>query len=137
MPAGSVWTLPAADQIVNRTLYFYAGSGLQAGGTAIPPYHAIELLANQPIQLETVSEAARLLLLQGCPIAEPVTQYGPFVMNTQHEIRQAFDDFRRTQFGGWPWKRNDPIHPRSRGRFAEYADGTIEIKDGSPLEKQA
>ena len=130
MPAGAKWVLPAADQLVNRTLYFFAGSTLQAGGVDVRPYHAVELLADQAFTLEAGIEPARLLLLQGRPIDEPVAQYGPFVMNTQQEIRQAFDDYRRTQFGGWPWQRNDPVHPRSRGRFAKYADGKEEIKQG-------
>ena len=129
MPAGAEWTLPAADHLVNRAVYFFAGSDLQVGGVGIPAYHKIELLADQAIQLAAGPEAARLLLLQGRPIAEPVAQYGPFVMNTQQEIFQAFEDYRRTQFGGWPWQRSDPVHPRERGRFAKYADGTEEIKD--------
>ena len=58
-----------------------------------------------------------------------VAQYGPFVMNTQAEIQQAFEDYRSTRFGGWPWDRSGPVHPASQGRFARYADGTEEIKD--------
>ena len=53
-------------------------------------------------------------------------QYGPFVMNTQAEIQQAFADYRRTEFGGWPWDANDPVHPRDQGRFAKHADGKLE-----------
>lgn len=131
MEAGARWNLPAAGQLVNRSLYFFEGTGLQAGGVAVPDYHAVELLADQSILLAALSGPVRLLLLQGQPIAEPVAQYGPFVMNTQTEIRQAFEDFRRTQFGGWPWQRSDPVHPRTRGRFARYSNGVEEIKDGS------
>jgi hypothetical protein len=30
------------------------------------------------------------------------------------------------QFGGWPWKSNDPVHPRGDGRFARYIDGRLD-----------
>jgi quercetin 2,3-dioxygenase len=76
-------------------------------------------LANGPREAE-------LLLLQGRPIGEPVVQYGPFVMNTQEEIRQAMLDFRATGFGGWPWPSDGPVHPRDKGRFAIHADGREE-----------
>jgi hypothetical protein len=69
---------------------------------------------------------SELLVLQARPIGEPVAQYGPFVMNTQAEIHQAFADYRRTEFGGWPWGANDPVHPRDKGRFAKHADGKVE-----------
>lgn len=61
-------------------------------------------------------------------------QYGPFVMNTEAEIKQAFADYRRTQFGGWPWPKNDQVHPREKGRFAKHADGREEVP-GPSLDK--
>jgi len=48
------------------------------------------------------------------------------VMNTRSEIQQAFADYQRTQFGGWPWPADDPVHDRNAGRFAKHIDGRVE-----------
>ena len=87
---------------------------------------AIQVHADQAVPLAAVDGAAEVLLLQGRPIGEPVAQHGPFVMNTRAELEQAFEDYRRTQFGGWPFPENAPVHPRDRGRFARHADGRVE-----------
>ena len=51
------------------------------------------------IELQAGSEEVKILLLSGVPIDEPVVGYGPFVMNTQQEIRQAILDFNAGRFG--------------------------------------
>lgn len=76
--------------------------------------------------VETGEHGARMLLLQAVPIGEPVVTYGPFVMNTQAEIMQAFADYQRTEFGGWPWPSTAMVHPRETPRFAEHGDGRRE-----------
>jgi hypothetical protein len=47
-------------------------------------------------------------------------------MNSRAEIERAFADYRRTQFGGWPWPSDAPVFPRDEGRFARHADGRVE-----------
>ena len=127
MEAGARWTLPATHHAqTRRQLYFFQGQSLRIAGQDIPPSSAIEVRANQPIELVNGPELSEMLMLQGRPIGDPVAQYGPFVMNTQAEIQQAFADYRQSGFGGWPWDRSDPVHPRSQGRFARHADGLVE-----------
>jgi redox-sensitive bicupin YhaK (pirin superfamily) len=46
----------------------------------------------------TASSDARLILVAGRPLREPVVRYGPFVMNTKQEIMQAFVDFQEGRF---------------------------------------
>lgn len=128
MEADAHWSIPPALAEVNRSLYFYHGNALEIAGIEINTYHSVDLLADQPVILENGSSESFLLLLQGMPINEPVVQHGPFVMNTTSEIHEAFQDYRRTQFGGWPWPSYDHVHGKNPGRFAKYADGREEIK---------
>ena len=51
------------------------------------------------VYIEAGSEEVKILLLSGFPIDEPVVGYGPFVMNTTEEIRQAISDFKSGKFG--------------------------------------
>lgn len=126
--SGGSYTLPAASKNANRMLYFYRGSGLSISGEVIPENHSVQAEADREITMTAGSEDCFLLVLQGKPLHEPVVQYGPFVMNSEAEIRQAFMDYQRTQFGGWPWPENEPVHGRDKGRFAIYADGSKDIK---------
>jgi hypothetical protein len=128
MEAGAKLILPKASKGVNRTIYFYEGESIGISGQSIPKYHAVELKADMDIEISNNNHKSRLLVLQGKPINEPVIQYGPFVMNTKEEIHQAFEDYHKTQFGGWPWPKPDQTHPRSEGRFALHADGRKEVK---------
>lgn len=120
------FVLPAAGKSVNRMLYFYEGQELQINANPIPEYHSIRVEASVELKLKAAKGKAQILVLQGKPINEQVIQYGPFVMNTKEEIKAAFDDYHRTGFGGWPWKRSDQVHDRTLGRFAKHADGKME-----------
>lgn len=120
------WNVPGAERGLNRTLYFFKGASIHIEGTTVAPKNGIELRSECEVSLVNGNEEAFLLLLQGRPINEAVAQYGPFVMNTDAEIRQAFADFRATEFGGWPWPSRDQVHPRGKGRFAKHADGREE-----------
>ena len=120
------WTLPSArSEETARTLYVFEGS-MSIGDHTVEAPVGVRLDATGPVDIAAGANGAEALVLQGRPIGEPVVQYGPFVMNDQSGIDQAFSDYQRTGFGGWPWPTDDPVHPRTAGRFALHPDGRDE-----------
>ncbi len=151
-PGGSAFTLPPLPAGVRdvariaRAAYVVEGGTEAAGGAeggtvtvagmpvprgrahlTLDPQVAVEFCNPHP------TERASVLVLQGRPIDEPVAQHGPFVMNTRAEIAQAFADYERTQFGGWPWPQDAVVFPRETGRFAEMVVDGRRIRDEPPL----
>ena len=124
--AGSSWTMPAAANGVARVLYVFEGDGIQIGRDELVGASTGAVVDATRELTITSAGATEMLVMQGRPIAEPVAQQGPFVMNNEDEIRQAFADYRATQFGGWPWDGPDPTHGHDDTRFARHADGRLE-----------
>jgi len=126
-PGAALTLPPARDPATRRSLYLFDAAGLSLNGHgALPAGHRLRVDATRALALEAGDSACELLVLQGRPIGEPVAQYGPFVMTTRAELQQAFLDYQATEFGGWPWESDDPVHPADAGRFARRPDGSVE-----------
>lgn len=125
MEAGSGFHFEAPGSGLNRRLYFYAGKNLLVNGVNVEQNTVLQQKQDAELNLICGEDSIKFLMLQGRAINEPVVQYGPFVMNTQQEIMQAFEEYRKTEFGGWPWPQYDNIHPQAEGRFAKMPDGSI------------
>ncbi len=123
--ANATYTLPKSRGNVSRTLYFYEGDSLNIEENKISPNYGVELSSNIDTVIKNGNAKGHLLILQGNPIDEPVVQHGPFVMNSEDEIRQTMEEYQLTQFGGWPWQYPDNVHEKEKGRFAKFPDGTI------------
>ncbi|MFT3826745.1 MAG: pirin family protein [Chitinophagaceae bacterium] len=82
----------------NTALLIVKGSVEINGSRA--PEHSFVLFANEGESIELkADEESVVLLLSGEPINEPIASYGPFVMNTEAEIREAIMDFNMGKFG--------------------------------------
>ena len=131
MAPGARWTLPAASGAgTRRSLYFFKGQSVTIADQRVAGHAVVEVRADAEVELVNGDTESEFLVLQGRPIGEPVAQYGPFVMNTQAEIAQTMQDYRRTQFGGWPWPDDAPVHGRDPARFAKHPDGREEKPQG-------
>jgi redox-sensitive bicupin YhaK (pirin superfamily) len=97
LPAGSRFVQPIAAGH-NAFTYTYRGT-VSIAGTEVPDRN-MAILANDgatAVVLEA-QEAARVLIISGQPLGEPIAQYGPFVMNTAEEIQQTLQDYRNGMF---------------------------------------
>ncbi|MBT9567349.1 MAG: pirin family protein [Thiobacillus sp.] len=92
LTAHQTFRLPLDD---TRRVFVYVFEG--GAALAGEPLHAHTLGvlgAGDSVELTASAEGARLILVAGKPLGEPVVQYGPFVMNTREEIEQAMADYR-------------------------------------------
>lgn len=119
MDSDSELTIPAISSTLNRNLYFYKGNGkIEVDGQRIKSSSRIKLSGNESVSICNGEHPGFLLLLEGEPINETVAFGGPFVMNTSAEIQEAFSDYKKTRFGGWPWTEAAPVHARNTERFS-------------------
>lgn len=128
MEAGAEFELPPTDSDeIHRALYVFKGSSIEVAGEPVRSGHGAFLISSAAAPLRAGDGPVEAMVLQGRPIGEPVARHGPFAMNTETEIRQAFRDYQETEFGGWPWPDDAPHHgPSTQGRFALHADGRRE-----------
>ena len=103
VPPGAEFAQPLPDDH-NALVYVYRES-LWIAGSEVPT-RRMAILANDPGSDGVVLRAgatnhspARALLIAGKPLREPIAQYGPFVMNTQEQLKEAVQDFQSGKFG--------------------------------------
>jgi redox-sensitive bicupin YhaK (pirin superfamily) len=88
----------------NAFAYLIDGAGLFGGASERANDGQMVMFAQdgEVIRIENPADAQTrldVLLIAGVPLNEPVARYGPFVTNTEREIRQAFEDFARGRMG--------------------------------------
>lgn len=74
-------------------IYVFEGNARMAG-TDLPQHTFAVLGDGDTIEINATEKGARFIVVAGKPLNEPIVQYGPFVMNSQQEIQQAFADYR-------------------------------------------
>ncbi len=90
--------LPAGH---NAFAYVFEGSatiGSAAQATTVQHGELALLSPGGQVDVAAADQPARMIVVAGRPLDEPVVRYGPFVMNTREQIRQAIDDFNQGRF---------------------------------------
>jgi len=84
---------------LHNTVILVVEGNIEVNGEAAG-LHSLVLFKNDGEEINiTATEKSVLLLLSGEPINEPIAQYGPFVMNTNRELQEAFEEFNSGKFG--------------------------------------
>ncbi|RYG13568.1 MAG: pirin family protein, partial [Burkholderiales bacterium] len=100
LQAGKAWeyVLPEGH---NAFAYVFEGAVTVGDGDDARALDAQEMAVlggGELLRLRAGNQAARLILVAGRPLREPVMRHGPFVMNTKQELMQAFVDFQEGRF---------------------------------------
>jgi redox-sensitive bicupin YhaK (pirin superfamily) len=98
---GASYTQPTPPEY-NAFAYVVEGKGIFGSNRRSAAKHEMVLFASDgdAMSLEAANGSPlKALLIGGVPLKEPVSRYGPFVMNTRQEILQAFDDYQSGKLG--------------------------------------
>jgi len=92
LPQGAdfAWAVDPGLQVIS---YVYEGD-VNIDATVVGDHHLVVLGDGDEFRLTAGSGGARMIIVAGRPLGEPIVQYGPFVMNTEAQIQQALDDYR-------------------------------------------
>lgn len=98
LEAGEEVELPISEAL-NALLFLFEGEA-EVEGKKLNFDQSALLTSGNSLRLKAGERGGRAMLLAGKPLNEPVVQYGPFVMNSVEEIRQAIDDYNSGRFVG-------------------------------------
>jgi len=99
LAAGAVVSTPLPD---GHVVLAYPMTGSFSVGSTQVDEGILAVIEGDELALSGVATTSEIIVLTGQPLGEPVARYGPFVMNTEAEIRQAYADFERGAFGVIP-----------------------------------
>jgi len=96
IPAGQVYSEAVPSS--HAAMVLIAEGAAMIGETRLPAGTLAVLGAGDSVRIADGGSGCRLLLIAAKPLNEPIARGGPFVMNTQQEVRQAFYDYQAGRF---------------------------------------
>ena len=105
LPAGGSFTLPV-ERGHSAFAYLFQGKAVFPGADRISAPGLVVLDDGDQVEVKAGESSARLLLVSGKPLGEPIARYGPFVMNTREEIEQTLREIREGTFIDTVKRRN-------------------------------
>lgn len=94
--------ISGSERSVSGLVFLFEGDSLKvADSITLQKFYAVRVDSNSEseIKFQTGNSDCRFLLIFATPLNEPIAKYGPFVMNTQKELMQAFEDYQGAKNG--------------------------------------
>jgi len=126
MSPGAEVTLPAVSPTVNRNLYFVKGGTVRLGEEGYESLQRFKLDGNADVKIVNGDSDGTYWLLEGEPIGEKMSSFGPVILDSDKSVREAMNYIRNNEFDSWPWDLIDKFHPKGTERFFSSSDGSEE-----------
>lgn len=123
------YNIPFVSNTLNRSIYFIKGDKLKIEDEELLNNEYAFVTGDNIVLENTGTKKAQILLLESEPIKGPIVAYGNYVMNSMDEIKEAYEDFNETEFGGWPFDVREIYHKPEDKRFEKHTDGTVFYPD--------
>lgn len=123
---GSVFTLEALADGVDRNVFFVSGKDAVMDGTGIKPNYRFKMVRKTATSITNGSEESEFWVLEGKPIGEKQASFGPVILKDLKEVRSSMYEIRVKEFQEWPWGVMDVTNPIEMGRELHRPDGTVE-----------
>lgn len=121
---GKTFEIDAVDDKINRNLYLISETEIILGEKTFKGPGRFKLKGNEKVSVINGKSESVCWLLEGTPIAERQTSFGPVILKNDKEVRKALDVIRLEEYSSWPWDVIDKAQPKDTGRFIKYSDGT-------------
>lgn len=122
-PGSSITIDPARDG-ASRNLYIITSGSATVLDVDVKGSSRVKILENRDVDVVNGQDQSVIWLLEGVPINQKMSMYGPVCLETLSEVRAGLDEIRRKEYHEWPWQYVDQAQPLGTERYIRYPDGT-------------
>lgn len=126
MDPGASFTLNPVSETISRNLYMTEGSSVSFGYDPFNCPRRFKLRGNETVTFTNGDSEGIYWLLEGEPIGEKQSSFGPVTLGSDREVKDALNTIRKTELQDWPWNIVDKTQPKGTERFVKHADGREE-----------
>ena len=130
-PGGSV-SIDGTPEGVNRNLYYVSGDTSAIMGEDVIWNTQMKIPAGKEITISNGKSDSVFWLLEGEPLGEKMSMFGPVLLDSDKEVRAAMQTIRKEEFEKWPWDLIDRVNPADSGRFLLRSSGEKELPPSVP-----